>query len=187
MSVLEGDAKQLLVSMADAATGSRPPVSLNAVMQVRLAKWAVKTAYLIDAYQAPVIPRGFLHEFALQRLPNAWTVVWVGGYTPDVALRADKRALDFLTSTGKPTKNSPNAFVITFTILNMLFQVVGHFNGGTWTLRDDRRQYDGALFEIWPNPTPNLSWPPSLGFSRASWDDLGASITDGTLNKNRSS
>jgi hypothetical protein len=178
MSVLEGDAKQLLLPMADAATGSRPPVSLSAADQARLATWAVKTAYLIDAYQAPVIPRGFLHELALQRVPNACTVVWVGGYTPDVALRADKRALDFPTPAGEPTNNSPNAFVITFTILNVLFQIVGHFNGGTWSLRDNRRQYDGALFQIWPNAAPNLSWPPSLGFSRASWDDLVTSITD---------
>ncbi len=178
MSVLEGDTKQLLVPMADAATGSRPPISLSAAKQVRLATWAVKTVYLIDAYQAPVIPRGSLHELALHRVPNAWTVVWLGGYTPDVALRADKRALDFLTNAGEPTNNSPNAFVITFTILNMLFQVVGHFNGGSWTLRDNRRQYDGALFQIWPNPAPNLSWPPSLGFSRISWDDLAASITE---------
>jgi hypothetical protein len=141
--------------------------------------WAVKTAYLIDAYQAPVIPRGFLHELALQRVPNAWTVVWVGGYTPDVALRAHRRTLDFPITTGEPTNNSPNAFVITFTILNVLFQVVGHFNGGTWSLRDDRRQYDEALFQIWPAAAPELSWPPRLGFSRMSWDDLVASITDG--------
>lgn len=178
MSVLEGDAKQLLLSIADAATGSRPTLKVSAAEQARLATWAVKTAYLIDAYQAPVVPRGFLHEFALQRVPNAWTVVWIGGYTPDVALRADKRALDFPTTAGEPTNNSPNAFAITFTILNVLFQVVGHFNGGTWSLRDNRRQYSGALFQIWPNAVPDLSWPPSLGFSRASWDDLVASITD---------
>jgi hypothetical protein len=135
MSVLEGDAQQLLLSMANAATGSRPPVKLSADNQARLATWAVKTAYLIDAYQAPVVPRGFLHERALQRVPNAWTVVWVGGYTPDVPLRAEKRALDFPTTTGEPTNNSPNAFAITFTILNTLFQIVGHFNGGTWSLR----------------------------------------------------
>jgi len=179
MSTLEGDAKQLLVSMADAATGSRSPVRLSGAKQVRLATWAVKTAYLIDSYQAPVIPRGFLHELALQRVPNVWTVVWVAGYTADVALRADRRALDFLTSAGQPTNNSPNAFVVTFTILNVLFQVVGHFNGGTWELRDDRKQYDGALFEIWPNPAASLTWPPAFGFSRVSWDDLVASITAG--------
>lgn len=179
MSTLEGDVKQLLVSMADAGTGSRSPVRLSAAKQVRLATWAVKTAYLIDAYQAPVIPRGFLHELALQRVPNAWTVAWVAGYTADVALRADKRALDFLTSAGQPTNNSPNAFVVTFTILNVLFQVVGHFNGGTWELRDDRKQYDVALFEIWPNPSASLTWPPAFGFSRLSWDGLVASITAG--------
>lgn len=181
MSVLEGDAKRLLVPMADVGTGSRPPMRLNAAQQIRLATWAVKTAYLIDAYegyQAPIIPRGFLHEFALKRTPNPWTIVWVGGYTADVALRADKRAFDFLTSDGQPTNNSPNSFAITFTILNVLFQVFGHFNGGTSTLHDNRQQYTGALFRIWPDPAANLNWSPSLGFSRVSWDDLVTSISD---------
>jgi hypothetical protein len=176
MSVLEGDVKELLVPMADAGAGAREPIQLSVAQQIRLSTWAVKTAYLIDAYQGPVIPRGFLQEFALKRVPNPWTMVWVGGYTPDVALRADKKALDFLTSDGQPTKNSPNSFSITFTILNLVFQVVGHFNGGTWTLRDNR-QYDGALFEIWPNPAEKLSWPPSIGFSQISWDALVASIS----------
>ena len=177
MSVLEGDTKQLLISMADAGTGRRAPMQLSAAEQIRLATWVVKTAYLIDAYQAPVIPRGFLQEFALKRVPNPWTVVWVGGYTADVALRADKKAFDFPTSDGQPTNNSPNSFAITFTILNLVFQVVGHFNGGTWTLQDNRQQYAGALFEIWPDPAANLSWPPSVGFSRISWDALVASVT----------
>ena len=175
MSVLEGDTKELLTSMTDAGAGHRPPVQLSAAQQARLAAWAVKTAYLIDAYREPVIPRGFLQEFALKRAPNPWTVVWVGGYTPDVALRADRKALDFLTRDGQSTKNSPNSFAITFTILNLVFQIIGHFNGGTWTL-EDGRQYGGALFKIWPDPGADLSWPPSLGFSRISWEPLVASI-----------
>jgi hypothetical protein len=178
MSVLENDCKPLMISMEKAARRGNPPTELSAAEQARLASWAVKTAYLIDAYQAPAVPRGFLHQFALDRAPNSWTAVWVAGYTPDVAARADKRALDFLTSAGVPSRNSPNAFIVTFTILNMLFQVVGHFNGGNWTLQDDRRQYAGALFRIWPDPAPKLNWPPALGFSRDSWDSLVASIKD---------
>jgi hypothetical protein len=168
-----------MIAMANAAMKGNSPIELDAMDQMRLAAWAVKTAYLIDAYQAPVVPRGFLHQLALQRVPNAWTAVWVAGYTPDVAARSDKRALNFLTIAGEPSRNSPNAFAVTFTILSMLFQVVGHFNGGKWALRDDRKQYKGALFRIWPNPAPALSWPPALGFSRDSWNDLSASIKDG--------
>jgi hypothetical protein len=48
-----------MLSMADAATRGNPPIELTATDQTRLATWAVKTAYLIDAYQAPVVPRGF--------------------------------------------------------------------------------------------------------------------------------
>jgi hypothetical protein len=178
MSVLENDCKPLMLSIEKAARKGNPTIELSTAEQTRLATWAVKTAYLIDAYQAPIVPRGLLHQFALDRLPNKWTAVWVAGYTPDVAARAEKRALDFLTSAGEPSRNSPNAFIVTFTILNMLFQVVGHFNGGNWTLRDDRWQYADALFRIWPDPAPKLAWPPAFGFSRDSWDGLAASIKD---------
>jgi hypothetical protein len=93
--------------------------------------------------------------------------VWVAGYTPDVAARAEKRALDFL-SRGGPTRISPNGFVVTFTIFNVLFQVAGHFNGGTAVVRDGRSQYDAALFRIWPTPSTDFTWPPVVGFSRTS-------------------
>lgn len=175
MSVLENDCKGILTRMFDSAICGTP-VELTVAQQERLATWAVKTAYLIDAYQAPVIPRGFLQELALQRTPNPWTVIWVGGYTPDVASRADRRTMNYLTTTGEPTLNSPNAFAITFTIMNVIFQVTGHFNGGSATLRDHRKQYNEALFRIWPDRGEPLSWPPQVGFSGASWEDLIASM-----------
>lgn len=121
---------------------------------------------------------GFLHEFALQRAPNESTIVWVAGYTPDVAARSQKRALDF-PSRGRRTRNSPNGFVVTFTIFNVLFQVVGHFNGGPAVMTGGRSHYESALFQIWPAPTTDLVWPPPVAFSRTSWDDLIASMTDG--------
>lgn len=178
MSVLENDCKDLMISMTDAAVVNHTAIELNRQQQTRLATWGLKTAYLIDAYESPVVPRGFLHEFALQRVPNPWTVVSIAGYTPDVAARADKRALDFLTSSGKATNNSPNAFAVTFTILNLLFQVMGHFNGGKWSMRDDRKEFEGALFRTWPDPASKLSWPPALGFSNSSWDMLVDSVKD---------
>lgn len=179
MSVLENDAKDLLLKMTDAATGTRRAIALSQLDQRRLAAWALKTAYLIDAYREPIVPRGFLYELALQRVPNQCTAVWVAGYSTDTVLRAAKRAMDFRTTTGQPTNNSPNALVVTFTIMNTLFQVLVGFNGGTLTtMRDNRRQYGGALFKIWPEPATDLVWPPSLGFSRASWDDLVSSITN---------
>jgi hypothetical protein len=178
MSVLENDTRPLLIAMADAGTGSKPPMCLTQSQQTRLATWAIKTAYLIDAYEQPAIPRGFLHEFALHRIPNQWTAIWVAGYTPDVAARSEKRAMDFLTPAG-PTNNSPNGFVVTFTTFNVLFQVVGHFNGGRSQIDDNRRQYDQALFRIWPSPGTDLPWPPAFGFSRVSWDGLAASIAGG--------
>jgi hypothetical protein len=179
MSVLESDAGPLLISMTDAASSVDSKISLSSKDQARLATWAVKTAYLIDVYQQPsIVPRGFLHQLALQRRPNNNTVVWLAGFTPDSALRAEKRALNFLTNTGERTHNSPNAFAVTFTILNVLFQVLGNFNDEHFTLRDERHQYQPALFRIWPNPEESLAWPPAFGFSSKSWSGLVDSIND---------
>jgi len=177
MSVLETDTSPLLTDMMRAGMGESGPIRITFEQQARLATWAVKTAYLLDVQRQPTVPRGFLNEFALQRAPNESTIVWVAGYTPDVAARSAKRALDFQFR-GGPTRNSPNGFVVTFTIFNVLFQVVGHFNGGPAVMSGVRRRYESALFRIWPAPGADLIWPPSVAFSRISWDDLTASITD---------
>lgn len=76
MSVLENDCKQLMISMENAAKKGNPSIELSTAQQTRIATWAVKTAYLIDAWRAPVVPRGFLHQFALQRVPDG---NWIGG------------------------------------------------------------------------------------------------------------
>lgn len=175
MSVIEKDTRDLLIKMFDAATGKIDPFQLTATEQTQLAKWAVKTAYLIDAYTQPAVPRGYLHEFALHRAPNAAIFVWVAGFTPHSPAVGEKRALDFLGRDGKPTNNSPNAFVVTFTILHVLFQVVGQFNDKAPEMRDNRVQYAPCLFGIWPNQ-PSITWPPQVGFSEKSWAELHDSI-----------
>lgn len=179
MSVLENDNSPLLKGMFRAGAGESEPIRITPDQQARLATWAVLTAYLLDLQQQPSVPRGFLQEFALARAPNESTIVWVAGYTPDVAARSEKRALDFLAREG-PTQNSPNGFVCTFTIFNVLFQVLGHFNGGPAVMHGARPRYEAALGQIWPPPGTDLIWPPKAGFSRASWDGLTASITDGS-------
>jgi len=175
MSVLENDTKPILTLMMTAATGRCSPIHLTSLDQDRLAAWAVKTAYLIDAHQQPSVPSGFLQEFSLQRRPNESTMVWIASYVPEIMDRFDKRTLDLPGAAG-PTRNSPNGFLVTFTIGNVLFQVMGHFNGGQARVRDGRHQYAPALFRIWPAPGSDLRWPPMRYFGRASWDGLTESI-----------
>lgn len=179
MSVLENDTQPVLMAMKDAAKAGSPAMVLTRSDQILLATWALKTAYLIDTYCGPVVPRGFLHELALQRRPNDFTMVWVGGFTPNSAARAERRALNFLTRNGQPTNNSPNAFAVTFTIMNVIFQILGNFNDSNFALKDDRDQYRPALFQIWPSPAQHLNWPPAFGFSSISWNELVESINDG--------
>jgi hypothetical protein len=176
MSVLETDTAPLLTRMMKAGAGRIPRIALTPLQQARVATWAIKTAYLIDAYQQPVTPRGFLHRLALQRTPNESAVVWVAAYTPDVAARSEKHALHLVAGRDD---NSPDGFAVTFTIFNVLFQVVEHFSAGPANVRDNRQQYDIASFRIWPRSDSGLTWPPAVGFSRPSWDDLVASVSVG--------
>lgn len=186
MSVLENDVRPPLTRLMDVGAGDGSSFLLTPMHQARLATWAVKTAYILDAWKEPVVPRGFLQEFALKRVPDESIAVWIGAYTPNVAARAFRRPLvnrdagpQRLGRAGSSVQEgSPNGFVVTFTILNVLFQVLGQFNGGRMNLRDRRRQYDSALFRIWPAPTSDLLWPPRFGFSSVSWDDLIESIVD---------
>lgn len=178
MSVLENDVAPTLRRMMGAGAQSKAASRITQDERARIAAWAVLKAYLLDAMAQPSVPRGFLHEFALRREPNESTIVWLAGYTPDVAARCEKRALNFPYRGGR-TSNSPNGFMVTFTVFNVLFQVVGHFNAGSAVVLDRRWQYEPALFPIWPAPTTDVLWPPAVGFSRASWDALIASVSDG--------
>lgn len=175
MSVLENDTRGLLIRMLEAATGKVEPFELTRAEQTQLATWAVKTAYLIDALAEPAVPRGYLHELGLQRRPATSVAVWMAGFTPHGPAVAAKRSVDFPGRDGMPTTNSPNGFVVTFTILHVLFQVVGQFNDEQATVQDGRVQYAACLFPIWPTQ-PLVTWPPKVGFSNASWDDLHGSI-----------
>lgn len=178
MSVLENDAAHVLRKMMGAGAQVVEASRFAPHERARLASWAVLKAYLLDSLaQQPIVPRGFLQEFALRREPNESTIVWVAGYTPDVAARAEERALDFPGRDGRG-HNSPNGFAVTFTAFNVLFQVVGHFNKGSAVMHDRRWQYEPALFRVWPAPTNELEWPPAVGFSGASWNDLVASVSD---------
>ena len=172
MSVLENDVARLLATMMDTAQTSQMTLSVHD--QNVLASWAMKTAYLIDAATAPVIPRGFLHRFALRRRPDESTFIWLSVCAPHVAVRASKRAVDFLTPTG-PTKNSPNGIVITFSVFSVVFQIVTGFNGPA-RLDDGRSQYRDALLPIWPTPRSPVVWPPLFGFGRESFDHLATSV-----------
>jgi len=189
MSVLENDVRPTLTRLMDVGAGDGSSFVLTPTHQANLATWAVKTAYILDAWKEPVVPRGFLQEFALKRVPDESIAVWIGAYTPDVAARSVRRPLTFEVNRAagphRPRRpgssvqeGSPNGFVVTFTLLSVLFQVLGQFNGGRMNLRDQRRQYDSALFRIWPAHTSDLLWPPRFGFSSVSWHDLIESIVD---------
>lgn len=154
LSVLENDVARVLSPMLDGS-----PARLMATEQSLLATWAVKTALMLDlASGNPFIPQGFYFDFRLRRAPHPNNFVWLANYGGNQhAATAQLLGLHI----GVPTDQPPNAFLATFSIFRVVFQVLGHFARGPAELKDDRRQFEQIYDQIWPWWCMPIVWPKS--------------------------
>jgi hypothetical protein len=169
LSVLENDVRPILAALVG---GEEKHLSLDD--QTLLATWAVKTAFLLDlASSAPAVPAGFHYDLRQRRSALPSNVVWMGAYLGSrSALWARGSSLHF----GIPKDEAPNAFVMTFGIFRVIFQVLGHFTVGNAEFIE-RRPHAMGLARIWPPPGPSVAWPPNrLAFDDDLLDDLADSI-----------
>lgn len=179
MSVIENDASEILKPMV---VGQ--PVQLTAASTKIVATWAYKIALLTDVLaEEPSIPRGYFQQFGLEKAPSTGFVVLIGAYAGhDLAAWAHARPCRFgVADNGQPAVDQgPNGVVVTFTAGRVVFQVIGHFNRGTATMRDARLQYGNALMPIWPSSPVPIRWPPRVRFATpADLEALDASVVDG--------
>ncbi|MGH9033243.1 MAG: hypothetical protein ACRDZV_14050 [Acidimicrobiia bacterium] len=139
-----------------------------------LAAWAAKTALMLDlATGAPTIPTGFYHEFRQLRTALPSQAVWLAAYLGrNTAIWAVHRGLHI----GIGGEEPPNAFVTTFNVFRIVFQVVGHFTKGGATVAD-ARLVSAALSSIWPPRPDPIDWPRDrLAFNDEALRKLAASI-----------
>lgn len=171
LSVLENDTKPLLSRMLRGEEQR-----LFADDQKLLATWALKTAMMLDlASGQPVIPTGFFHALRQQREPFSSAFVWIAGYNGSRwATRAQHTPLHF----GTAKTELPNAFVSTFNVFRVVFQVVAHFTTGGATFNDGR-VYRDALAQISPLRCIPVEWPPNRVAFNDEWLETLAESIEG--------
>ncbi len=175
LSVLENDVRPILQPMIHGGNHDLTPAA-----QQLLATWAVKTALMIDLTEpdSSIIPVGFYRQFRQQRraLPN--TVVWTAGYLGSRwAAWAARQPLHL----GSPPPTRPNAFLTTFTVHRVVFQVCGYFTRGGATVNDRRWQFAPALEAIWPPRNEVIRWPRNgCAFGDDELQELAVSFDSGS-------
>jgi hypothetical protein len=169
MSVLENDAKPLIVDMW------RHPRLLQPPDQELLATWATKTAIVFDAIGEATIPRHFGHELRVSRRPSAGVWVWatmVAGPPPGLA--AWLRPLG-LAAKGEHPPDQPNGVCVTFTVHRVAFQVLFTVYRGRYDAAL-RHHVASQLTPLWPLDGTSRSWPPG-GFDLEALEDVAESPT----------
>lgn len=174
LAVLENDAKRVLSPMVR----GEPLVSLNTDDQLLIGTWAVKTALMLDlaSGSGPIIPLGFFRQARQLRSPLPNTVVHVGAYKDQMAVKAWHDGLYVPDASGvKPDK--PNGFVTTFAVHRVVFQVLGHFTVGGATFKDSRLLGAG-LHAIWPSRAETIQWPRNnFAFGDEALQELASSVS----------
>lgn len=169
LSVLENDVQPVLRPLIRGEERTLTPAD-----QRVLAAWAAKTALMLDlASGAPIIPTGFYYEFRQLRTALPSQAVWLAAYLgKSKAIWAEHRGLHLGVNEAEP----PNAFVTTFSVFRVVFQVVGHFTKGGATFKEGRLLSLG-LFPIWPARGEAAEWPRNrLAFADDGLAELAASI-----------
>lgn len=169
LSVLENDVQSVLRPLIRGEERTLTPGE-----QRLLATWAVKTALMLDlASGAPIIPAGFYYELRQLRTALPSQAVWLAAYLgKSKAIWAEHRGLHIGVGAAEP----PNAFVTTFSVFRVVFQVVGHFTKGGATF-DDSRLLGVGLSPIWPARDEAVEWPRGrLAFADDGLTELAASI-----------
>lgn len=172
MSVLEQDASQLLADMLRTRQ-----TTLDPLQQQRLAAWVTLKAYELDCLSQRLTPRGYLQDLRNKRIPPHGVSVWLGAYSPDAPAHAWTRYHRISALNPGVDPVPVNAFSVTITVYQVIFQVVGHYVSGSVSVRDSSPSSQ-ALSQIWPITQPLVSWPLPLGFSPVSVELLVNRIGD---------
>lgn len=164
MSVLENDAKKVIVSLCDYAR------DVTRDEQRTLAAWATLKAMVIDSGTTRLVPRGFGHDLKMRREPHGATRVWIAAYAdvhepvkiiPWVILAEDS--------------DDAIALCITFTMIRVAVQVLIPFVEGTLAPLEDFME---SVAAIWPLTNSAISWPPPYRFDSNSLLALARRVYD---------
>ncbi|MGW1450169.1 hypothetical protein ACWCO3_18060 [Micromonospora sp. NPDC002411] len=164
MSVVENDARQLILSLVDFARPITPRE------QQTLALWATLKALVIDSASTRLTPRGFGHDLKIKREPHQGIYVWIAAYAdPNEPLKVAPWIIHAEKS------DEVIATCLTFTVVKVAFQVlVPHSPGDLSPLED----FMGSVEQIWPPRSEDMTWPPPYRFDRHSLPALASRVYD---------
>ena len=173
LAVMEQDTGPVLLDLIKGSVESR---ELSADDQRLIARWAIKTALMIDlSADVRVVPLGFYQQLRQRREPLPSMVVRIGAYCGTERAVYFARAPLFLAD---PKPEAPDAFVCTFAMHRLVLQVWGHFTNGNATLHDDRSNFEPAFHRIWPIVHDSVTWPrDGLAFGDQALNDFVAEAT----------
>ncbi|WP_157744340.1 hypothetical protein [Micromonospora viridifaciens] len=164
MSVVENDAKDLILSLVDHARPITPSE------QQTLALWATLKALVIDSATTRLAPRGFGHDLKIKREPHSGTYVWIAAYADH---NEPLKVMPWIIY----VKESDDvlAICLTFTIVRVALQVLIPYLEGDLSPLED---FMGSVEQIWPARNQNITWPPPYRFDRHSLPALACRVYD---------
>ncbi|MGI5180576.1 hypothetical protein ACQEVZ_30110 [Dactylosporangium sp. CA-152071] len=174
-SALESDVQKIMLPMFDGRA------ELDRHDQRRLASWALKTALVLDAIRRTrVVPRGFGQDLLIHQQPSPAVTVWVGRHMDDYnCLHAATKPLRFRPEGEESRPDEPNAFLATFVVYRLVFQVFISFYDAYIELTDPHPQIEQALTQIWPATGKVVRFTSPPAFDKRSVELLMMRIDDG--------
>lgn len=172
-------------------------VELPKGRQVRLGRWAIKIALLLQLWLYDLkaiqpdldLEEGQLAEDHFRKLwqghPQASTRVWVG-MSPDfvsvpVTFSSMANWLPESTPSGIETL-APRGYHCAFNLRRVVFLVVGWDDGRKDAVADDvldgAKRFPGKLQQVWPAMPERVEWPPERHLSGYEVADLIRPYTD---------
>jgi hypothetical protein len=156
-------------------------VELSEADQATAAFWAVKTALVLQHVHGKglqAVPPEVFHRFYQEQRPPPFAQVWIGRYIGQrYATHYHHRAqrLELEGVAGGP--EDPNAYLATFGVGQLVFQVFDHFLEEDVTLIARSLAYKGVR-RIWPSQGSVL-WPGPFVFNEAGIKALANRLDSG--------
>lgn len=148
------------------------PIQWDSAQQARVARWAFKTALMLDrsSLASQVAPRRHFRFLFDEQSPPESVTIYLARYFPGPG----EDHLGVIGSSYRPTGVNrhlyPDPYQITFSIGQAVFQVFGH--SGTAPVEIRRAgQLDSGLIvplggtfrQLWPFRSEDFAWPPTGG------------------------
>jgi len=165
MSRSESEAKALLPPVIRGEA-----IRWDSAQQTRVARWAFKTGLMLDrsSVASQVAPRQHFRFLFKQQCPPESVTIYLARYFPG----ADEDHVAVIGSSCRPTGVNPylypDPYQITFSVGQIVFQVVGHSGTAPVEIRRIGRLHSGLVIptndqfqRLWPIRTEHLAWPPT--------------------------